>query len=74
MWYPDTFNAEDIEKISFSIPGISCLGHYLITAHAFAELLKAHRQDYLFRQYEMLQIPFVSPALEERFSAQVSCT
>lgn len=38
------------------------------------EMLKAHRQDYLFRKHEMLQIPFVSSALEERFSAQVSCT
>ncbi|KAI0690095.1 histone deacetylase complex protein [Cytidiella melzeri] len=49
---------EDIEEISFSIP----------------ELLKAHRQDYLFRTYDMLQVPFVAPALEDRFSSQVTCT
>ncbi|KAI0766556.1 histone deacetylase complex protein [Irpex lacteus] len=49
---------EDIEEISFSIP----------------ELLKAHRQDYLFRTYDMLTVPFVSQHLEDRFSSQVACT
>ncbi|KAJ3559715.1 hypothetical protein NM688_g166 [Phlebia brevispora] len=49
---------EEVDPVTFSIP----------------EILKAHRQDYLFRTHEMLQIPFVNPALEERFSAQVSCT
>ncbi|KAI0085134.1 histone deacetylase complex protein [Irpex rosettiformis] len=49
---------EDIEEISFSIP----------------ELLKAHRQEYLFRTHDMLAVPFASTALEDRFSSQVACT
>lgn len=39
-----------------------------------SEILKAHRADYLFRTYDMLQVPFVTPALDERFSTQVACT
>ncbi|THG99948.1 hypothetical protein EW026_g2521 [Hermanssonia centrifuga] len=49
---------DDIEEISFSIP----------------ELLKAHRQEYLFRTHDMLQIPFVKPELDELYSSQVTCT
>ncbi|CAL1706955.1 unnamed protein product [Somion occarium] len=46
------------DSVTFSIP----------------ELLKAHRQDYLYRQHEMLQVPFAPEALDERFSAQAACT
>ncbi|KAK7692723.1 hypothetical protein QCA50_004356 [Cerrena zonata] len=38
------------------------------------ELLKAHRQDYLYRQQGLLQIPFATEALDERFNAQAACT
>ena len=48
----------EIEEISIPLP----------------ELLKAHRQKYLFEQHGMLQIPFVNEALEERYASQVSCT
>lgn len=47
-----------LEDVSFSIP----------------EILKAHRQHYLFVQHGMLQIPLISDELEERFSAQVTCS
>ncbi|CCM03597.1 uncharacterized protein FIBRA_05735 [Fibroporia radiculosa] len=49
---------EEMEPISFSIP----------------ELLKAHRQDYLFRTHSMLEVPLMSQGLIERFSGQVTCT
>ncbi|KAF8161152.1 histone deacetylase complex protein [Crassisporium funariophilum] len=49
---------EGIEEISFSIP----------------EILKAHRQHYLYTQHEMMQVPLMSPELEERFSSQIMCT
>ncbi|PCH43673.1 histone deacetylase clr3 [Wolfiporia cocos MD-104 SS10] len=49
---------EEVENIAISIP----------------ELLKAHRQDYLFRTHGMLEVPLVSDALIERYSTQVACT
>ncbi|KAL6305042.1 histone deacetylase complex protein [Sparassis latifolia] len=49
---------EEMEPITFSIP----------------ELLKAHRQDYLFKEHGMVEVPLMSQALIDRFSAQVSCT
>ncbi|KAF8345892.1 histone deacetylase complex protein [Amanita rubescens] len=49
---------EGLEDVSFSIP----------------EILKAHRQHYLFTQHGMLQIPLVSKELEDRFSAQITCS
>ncbi|KAG6876790.1 hypothetical protein C0992_011752 [Termitomyces sp. T32_za158] len=49
---------EGLEEISFSIP----------------EVLKAHRQHYLYTQYDMMQIPLLTPELEKRFSTQISCT
>ncbi|KAF8630632.1 hypothetical protein AX15_002783 [Amanita polypyramis BW_CC] len=49
---------EGLEDVSFSVP----------------EILKAHRQHYLFVQHGMLQIPLVSKELEDRFSAQITCS
>ncbi|KAG5353769.1 hypothetical protein C0989_002552 [Termitomyces sp. Mn162] len=49
---------EGLEEISFSIP----------------EVLKAHRQHYLYTQHDMMQIPLLTPDLERRFSTQISCT
>ncbi|KAF8070511.1 histone deacetylase complex protein [Lyophyllum atratum] len=49
---------EGLEEISFSIP----------------EILKAHRQHYLYTQHEMMQIPLINAELEKRFSTQIMCT
>ncbi|KAI0674933.1 histone deacetylase complex protein [Trametes maxima] len=49
---------EEIEQLAFTLP----------------ELLKAHRQDYLFREHGMLEVPMMSAALIERFTSQVACT
>jgi len=38
------------------------------------EILKAHRQHYLYTNYDMMQVPMISPELEERFSSQIMCT
>ncbi|KAF9501558.1 hypothetical protein BDN71DRAFT_1501269 [Pleurotus eryngii] len=46
---------EDVDNLAFSIP----------------EILKAHRQYYLYSHYDMLAVPF-PPHLEARFSEQVS--
>ncbi|ETW78721.1 hypothetical protein HETIRDRAFT_324562 [Heterobasidion irregulare TC 32-1] len=49
---------EDIEEITFSIP----------------ELLKAHRQEYMYRQFDMLEVPLMDDEHQERFSSQVMCS
>ncbi|TCD63038.1 Histone deacetylase hda1 [Steccherinum ochraceum] len=49
---------QKVEDLSFTIP----------------ELLKAHRQDYLFRQHDMLTVPFPSTEMEAKYSSQIACT
>ncbi|KII92267.1 hypothetical protein PLICRDRAFT_172376 [Plicaturopsis crispa FD-325 SS-3] len=49
---------EELERITFSIP----------------EILKAHRQYDLYKNYGMLQVPLVNAAIEERFGTQVMCS
>ncbi|KAK0485910.1 histone deacetylase complex protein [Armillaria novae-zelandiae] len=49
---------KDFERATFSIP----------------EILKAHRQHYLFTHYDMMQIPLLSDYLDDRFSMQIMCT
>ncbi|PFH51540.1 hypothetical protein AMATHDRAFT_142294 [Amanita thiersii Skay4041] len=49
---------EGLEEVTFSIP----------------DILKAHRQHYLFTQHGMLQIPLINKDLEDRFSSQVTCS
>lgn len=49
---------EEVQDITVSIP----------------ELLKAHRQQYLFKSHGMLQVPFVTQELKDRFFSQVTCT
>jgi histone deacetylase 6 len=38
------------------------------------EILKLHRQYYLYSKHDMMQVPLVGAELEQRFSAQVMCT
>ena len=38
------------------------------------EILKAYRQDYLFQEFGMVDLPFMQPALIERFKGQAACT
>ncbi|KAF9450410.1 histone deacetylase complex protein [Macrolepiota fuliginosa MF-IS2] len=49
---------EDIEDMTFSIP----------------EILKAHRQHYLYTEHGMMQIPLLRPEMEQRLSAQFMCS
>ncbi|KAJ7072273.1 histone deacetylase clr3 [Mycena amicta] len=49
---------EEVASLSFSIP----------------EILKLHRQYYLYSTHDMMQLPLVGKDLDERFSAQVMCT
>ncbi|KAE9411416.1 histone deacetylase clr3 [Gymnopus androsaceus JB14] len=48
---------EEVESISFSIP----------------EILKAHREHYLYTNFQMMQVPLLS-VLENPFTGQVMCT
>lgn len=67
----------DVEPITFSIPGIYLYPvslHQPLLIESALELLKAHRQDYLFRTHGMVEVPLMSEALIQRFSTQVTCT
>ncbi|KAJ7647266.1 histone deacetylase complex protein [Roridomyces roridus] len=48
---------EDVASLAFSIP----------------EILKLHRQHYLYSEYDMMQVPLMGDS-EHRFSAQIMCT
>lgn len=74
MWL--TSSAE-LEEVSFSIPGVYC--HLwsqvaMISRDRFTEILKAHRQHYLYTQHGMLQVPLMTEELEERFGTQIMCS
>jgi len=49
---------EDAGSLAFSVP----------------EILKLHRQYYLYSKHDMMQVPLVGAELDQRFSAQVMCT
>lgn len=43
-------------------------------ADVVTEILKAHRQHYLYSQHEMLQVPLMTEELEQRFGTQIMCS
>ncbi|KAI0296561.1 histone deacetylase clr3 [Multifurca ochricompacta] len=49
---------EDFEELAFPVP----------------ELLKAHRQDYMYRNFDMLEVPLMYDDVREKFSAQIMCS
>ncbi|KAH9968413.1 histone deacetylase complex protein [Lactifluus volemus] len=49
---------EDFEEFAFAVP----------------ELLKAHRQDYMYRNFDMLEVPLMHDDVREKFSAQIMCS
>ncbi|KAA1470143.1 histone deacetylase complex protein [Dentipellis sp. KUC8613] len=48
----------EIDQITYTIP----------------ELLKAHRQEYMYREYEMLEVPLLHEDHQDKFSSQIMCT
>ena len=38
------------------------------------EILKAHRQHYLYSRHDMLQLPLMTEELDQRFGAQIMCS
>lgn len=49
---------EDFEEFAFAVP----------------ELLKAHRQDYMYQKFDMLEVPLMHDDVREKFSAQIMCS
>ncbi|KAF7315593.1 hypothetical protein MIND_00074700 [Mycena indigotica] len=49
---------EEVASLSFAVP----------------EILKLHRQYYMYSTHDMMQVPLIGKPAEERFSAQVLCT
>ncbi|CAA7259140.1 unnamed protein product [Cyclocybe aegerita] len=49
---------QGLESISYTIP----------------EILKEHRQHYMYKNHDMMQVPMMSTYMEERFQSQVMCT
>ncbi|KAI9449392.1 histone deacetylase complex protein [Russula earlei] len=49
---------EDVEEFAFAVP----------------ELLKAHRQDFMYRNFDMLEVPLMHDDVREKFSAQIMCS
>ncbi|KAF9529381.1 histone deacetylase clr3 [Crepidotus variabilis] len=49
---------QDVERISFDLP----------------DILKKHRQYYLSKEHDMMQIPLLTPDQEDRFATQVMCS
>ncbi|KAI9437713.1 histone deacetylase complex protein [Lactarius indigo] len=49
---------EEFEELAFDVP----------------EILKAHRQDYMYTNFGMLEVPLMHDDVREKFSAQVMCS
>ncbi|KAH8988030.1 histone deacetylase complex protein [Lactarius akahatsu] len=49
---------EEFEELAFDVP----------------EILKAHRQDYMYSNFGMLEVPLMHDDVREKFSAQVMCS
>jgi histone deacetylase 6 len=67
----------EVEEMAFSIPGTWLFCGYQLDwlEHIrFAEILKAHRQHYLYTQHQMLQVPLMTEELESRFGTQIMCS
>jgi histone deacetylase 6 len=47
---------------------------FLSSITVFAEILKAHRQDYMYSTFGMLEVPLMHDDVREKFSAQVMCS
>jgi histone deacetylase 6 len=50
--------SEEFEELVFDVP----------------EILKAHRQDYMYTTFGMLEVPLMHDDVREKFSAQVMCS
>jgi histone deacetylase 6 len=67
----------EVEEMAFSIPGtwLFCNDQPDWSEYTgFAEILKAHRQHYLYTQHQMLQVPLMTEELESRFGTQIMCS
>jgi len=68
-------DCSDFEEFVFAVPGaISTRTFMLVLIRASIELLKAHRQDYMYQKYDMLQVPLMHDDVREKFSAQIMCS
>ena len=69
-------DSPDFEEFAFAIPGaISAKkSHVFLPLKVSAELLKAHRQDYMYKEFDMLEVPLMHDDVRERFSAQIMCS
>ncbi|KAH9083365.1 histone deacetylase complex protein [Lactarius deliciosus] len=64
---------EEFEELAFDVPGAptaSIIPSYP-QINVFAEILKAHRQDYMYSNFGMLEVPLMHDDVREKFSAQV---
>jgi hypothetical protein len=65
----------DFEEFAFAVPGaISARTFILVLLRVSTELLKAHRQDYMYQNFDMLEVPLMHDDVREKFSAQIMCS
>ena len=65
----------DFEEFAFAVPGaISTRTFILVLLRFSTELLKAHRQDYMYQKFDMLEVPLMHDDVREKFSAQIMCS
>lgn len=68
-------DSSDFEEFAFAVPGaISLRTFILVVLKVSTELLKAHRQDYMYQKFDMLEVPLMHDDVREKFSAQIMCS
>jgi histone deacetylase 6 len=76
LYFQGSFPLSDFEELVFDVPGASTASVFLSypSINVFAEILKAHRQDYMYSTFGMLEVPLMHDDVREKFSAQVMCS
>jgi histone deacetylase 6 len=71
----ELINSSDFEEFAFAVPGAISTRTFILVLTSFStELLKAHRQDYMYQNFDMLEVPLMHDDVREKFSAQIMCS
>ena len=68
------FTLSEFEELAFDVPGRPTTGIFRPILNVFADILKAHRQDYMYTNFDMFEVPLMHDDIREKFSAQVMCS
>ena len=74
LCFQDSFPLLDFRELVFDVPDAPTASVFLLTSiKRLRGILKAHRQDYMYSTFGMLEVPLMHDDVREKFAAQVMC-